>query len=42
VGESRAFAATRLYRLLAFWLPVAGSLIVLLWVRRRHRDVRKA
>jgi len=27
---------------LAFCLPVAGSLIVLLWVRRRHRDVRKA
>lgn len=42
VGESRAFAATLLYRVLAFWLPVAGSLIVLLWVRRRHRDVRKA
>jgi uncharacterized protein (TIRG00374 family) len=41
VGESRAFAATLLYRLLAFWLPVAVSLIVLLWVRRRHRDVRK-
>src|SRR5262249_53663748 len=41
VSESRAFAATVLYRLLAFWLPVAGSLVVLLWVRRRGRDVRK-
>lgn len=40
VSESQAFAATLLYRLLAFWLPVAGSLLVLLWVRRRRRDVR--
>ena len=39
MSESRAFAATLLYRLVAFWLPIAGSLLALLWLRRRHRDV---
>lgn len=41
VSESHAFAVTLLYRLIAFWLPVAGSLLALLWLRRRHHDIRR-
>ncbi len=40
VGEGRAFAATLLYRLLAFWLPVAAGLPLFVWLRRRRGGVR--
>jgi len=39
--RSQGIAAALLYRLVAFWFPVALSLPLLLNFRQRRRDVRK-
>ncbi|HEU4563785.1 MAG TPA: lysylphosphatidylglycerol synthase transmembrane domain-containing protein [Gemmatimonadaceae bacterium] len=41
MSASRAFAGTLLYRLLAFWLPVAAGLPLFVWLRRRRGGVRR-
>jgi uncharacterized protein (TIRG00374 family) len=40
VPPSKAIAAAVLYRVLAFWLPVAISLLVILRLRRRRTAIR--
>ena len=35
-----AIAATLLYRAAAFWAPVVATLVLLLRLRRRHKDIR--
>jgi uncharacterized protein (TIRG00374 family) len=41
VPEAQAIAATVLYRVVAFWLPVLVSLVVLFRLRKRQREVRR-
>lgn len=41
VPAAQAIAGAVLYRVVAFWLPVAISLVVLLRLRRRHREIHR-
>ncbi|HXH82429.1 MAG TPA: lysylphosphatidylglycerol synthase transmembrane domain-containing protein [Candidatus Tectomicrobia bacterium] len=41
LGHAQAIAAAVLYRGVGFWLPVAVTLVLLLRLRHRRRDVRK-
>ena len=41
IGHAQGIAAAILYRSVAFWLPVALTLVLLLRLRHRRREVRK-
>lgn len=41
VPPERGLAAAVLYRVLAFWLPVTVTVVLLLDLRRRHRAIRR-
>jgi uncharacterized membrane protein YbhN (UPF0104 family) len=42
VEASQAVAAALLYRLVAFWIPVTVSAVLLLRFRRRRSEIRRA